>query len=340
MVALKGQAIVRFLERPDPDCTAILVYGPDRGLVAERARALLAGFADNPDDPFTVSILDEADIARGPERLAEELNALPFGAGRRTIVVRGSGAAPPATIAEALAGPRSAVLIVESGDLKPSSPVRKAFEAAKDAAALPCYADDGGTLGQLVRAALGAMDQTITTEAREVLLSRLGADRLASRGEIDKLTLYAGRGARISVEDVDAATADAGELTLDALVDAVGEGDPKAAELAFERATEAGMAPAQILSAAIRHFIRLHELAGARDGPPDAVVSAARPPIHFRRKESVVRQLRRWSEPELRRGLELLAGAEVDGRVGPVPVAATSRALLRLALLPRAARRR
>ena len=339
MVALKGQAIPRFLERPDPSCAAVLVYGPDRGLVAERARALLAYFAENPDDPFAVSILDDADVAKSPERLTEELNAMAFGPSLRTVVLRTPGGTPPSAVADALTGPRNAIFLVEAGDLRPSSPVRKAFETTKDAVALPCYADDAKSLDHIVSAALSTLNQTISNEARELLLSRLGADRLASRGEIEKLTVYAGKGARINIEDVDAATADAGELTLDALVDAVGEGRPEDVETTMEHALQAGMAPAQILAAAIRHFLRLHELAGAKSGPADAAVASARPPIHFRRRGSFVRQLQRWPEPQIRRGLGLLSEAEISGRVGPVPVAATSRALLRLCLLPRGGRR-
>lgn len=337
MVALKGQAIGRFMANPDPKISAILVYGPDRGLVAERARALLARLADDPDDPFSVSILDEAEIAREPDRLSEELNAVAFGGGRRTVTLRLSGGAPPASVAASVSGPRAAALIVEAGDLRPSSPLRKAFEAARDAAALPCYADDDRSLGQLIDDSLRDAGQTISADARDALLSRLGADRLASRGEIEKLSLYAGAGANITLEDVDAATADAGELTLDALIDAVGESDPASAEREFARAAEAGMAPAQILSASIRHFVRLHEL--SRAGAPDAAVASARPPVHFRRKDSLVRQLRRWSEPEIRRGLGLLAEAECESRIGPVPAATTSRVLLQLSLLPGTRRR-
>ena len=54
MVALRGKEIDAFLARPDPARPIILLYGPDAGLVRERAEALLASAVDDPNDPFSL----------------------------------------------------------------------------------------------------------------------------------------------------------------------------------------------------------------------------------------------------------------------------------------------
>ncbi len=53
VVALRGKEIDAFLARPDPGRPIILLYGPDSGLVRERAEALLASAVDDPSDPFS-----------------------------------------------------------------------------------------------------------------------------------------------------------------------------------------------------------------------------------------------------------------------------------------------
>ncbi len=53
VVALRGKEIDAFLARPDPGRPIILLYGPDAGLVRERAEALLASAVDDPNDPFS-----------------------------------------------------------------------------------------------------------------------------------------------------------------------------------------------------------------------------------------------------------------------------------------------
>ena len=42
MVALRGKDIDSFLARPDPARPIILLYGPDAGLIRERANALMS----------------------------------------------------------------------------------------------------------------------------------------------------------------------------------------------------------------------------------------------------------------------------------------------------------
>ena len=48
MVALRGREIDAFLARPDAGRPIILLYGPDAGLVRERADALIASAVDDP----------------------------------------------------------------------------------------------------------------------------------------------------------------------------------------------------------------------------------------------------------------------------------------------------
>ena len=81
MVALKGAEIDKFVARPDPTRPVVLVFGPDAGLVRERAEALVRASVDDPKDPFQLARLDGDDLAGEPTRLVEEANTIPlFGA--------------------------------------------------------------------------------------------------------------------------------------------------------------------------------------------------------------------------------------------------------------------
>ena len=74
VVKLVGGQVERFLRQPD--LPVVLVYGPDQGLVRERAERLIAAVLD---DPRTRSALSElgADVVRGdPGRLLDEARAL------------------------------------------------------------------------------------------------------------------------------------------------------------------------------------------------------------------------------------------------------------------------
>jgi len=63
LTALRGKDIDAFLARPDPGRPIILLYGPDAGLVRERADALLKSAVDDPNDPFSLVRLDGDELS-------------------------------------------------------------------------------------------------------------------------------------------------------------------------------------------------------------------------------------------------------------------------------------
>ncbi|TIR44717.1 MAG: DNA polymerase III subunit delta, partial [Mesorhizobium sp.] len=72
MAQKKGYEVDSWLARPDPRISIVLLYGPDRGLVAERAKAF-AGKTGLPlDDPFSVVRLDGSEVDRDEGRLLDE----------------------------------------------------------------------------------------------------------------------------------------------------------------------------------------------------------------------------------------------------------------------------
>ena len=80
--------VAGFVANPDPGITAILVYGPNAGLVREHCNSLALCILDDPGDPFRAAELTGAAIMETPTRLADELLALSFGGDRRLVTVR------------------------------------------------------------------------------------------------------------------------------------------------------------------------------------------------------------------------------------------------------------
>src|SRR6186713_3478972 len=91
MTAIKAADVDRFIARPDSNQPVVLVFGPDAGLVRERADALVRASVDNPKDPFQLARLDGDELAGEPTRLVEEANTIPLFGGRRAVWVRAGG---------------------------------------------------------------------------------------------------------------------------------------------------------------------------------------------------------------------------------------------------------
>jgi len=313
MVALKSHQVDAFVAKPTQP--VVLVFGPDSGLVRERAEALIRASVDDVSDPFSLARLDGDDLASEPTRLVEEANTVPLFGGRRAVWVKvGSRNIAPAVEALIAATSPDCRVVIEAGDLRRNAPVRVLCERAKNAAALPCYEDDERTLDRLIEAELRECGLTMAPEARAALLPLLGGDRLASRSEIAKLALYVRGRDRIELDDVIAVSADASALALDALLDAAFAGRTAEVEFQFAKARTAGTAPSAILAAAIRQVATLHRARLAVDAGQSATGAAEEMRLHFSRKPAVEAALRAWTTPRLARAMSQLAEAALEAR--------------------------
>ncbi|MGO4713553.1 DNA polymerase III subunit delta [Bradyrhizobium sp. 2TAF24] len=336
MVALRGKEIDSFLAKPDPGRPIILLYGPDTGLVRERADALMASAVDDPNDPFSLIRLDGDELAGEPSRLVDEAMTIPLFGGRRAIRVRAGSknfSSGIDTLAEMQ--PKDCRIVIEAGELRPDAPLRKACERARTAVAIACYPDTERDLAKLIDDELRSFDQRIAQDARATLMSLLGGDRQASRNEIRKLALYA-RGTReVTLEHVMAVVTDASALALDAIVDGAFAGKPADVESAFTKAVAAGTYPGMIVAAAQRQAALLHKARlSVEDGmPASSAAEAGFPRLHFSRKGAVEAALQASTSDRLMKIIAQLADAAFEMRKqSDLAAAIAQRALLAIAV--------
>ncbi len=334
MTALKGAAIEGFLRRPDPRCRVVLVYGPDGGLVSERMAALVKLCVDDPGDPFQLVRLEGDDLAGDPLRLADEAHTVPLFGGRRVIRVRAGSKNFAAGVTPLLAvPPQDAVILIEAGDLAPKHPLRSAVEASQNAAALPCYADEARDLPALVERSLRDYGLSIDEDAKSLLVSLLGSDRMASRSEIEKLALYAHGRTTVAAADVEAVLADTAAVSLDVVIDATFAGEADVLDTMLRRCLSEGTDPGVLVGAVLRHAFLLQKTRIAIEDGADPASAEAGARMHFKRKSAFQKQLRVWSATALDDAIARLAEAQATVRRTPrIADSVISRALLALAL--------
>ncbi|MBK1671190.1 DNA polymerase III subunit delta [Rhodovibrio sodomensis] len=320
----------RFAAKPDAQVRAVLVYGPDRGLVRERVGRLVRSVVADPEDPFRVAELTGEQIKKAPAVLADEAAALAFGGGQRVVVVRSPSEDTAATFREFLADPAGdSLVVVEAGDLDGRSKLRAAFEKADRGAALPCYRDEGRDLAGLIQETLKGHGLSVSREALDYLGQQLGADRGVTRSELLKLALYKGSG-EVQLEDARYCVGDSAALSLDDVAQAVAEGDLAGLERAFDRALAEGANPIQPLRATANHFKRLHQVADA--GDVAQAVERLKPPVFWKLKPRVTAQAKAWTPARLGEALDGLLEAEARCKSTGMPAeAVAARELMRVA---------
>ena len=319
MVAYKASQLLSIIDAPDAAIGAFLLYGPDPAQVAEHAASLSVRLSEASDPPGEVVRISDRDLAEQPGLISIEAGTVSMFAASKVIRVGASARLPVDEIETILAEGSDARLVVEAGALRPTAKLRKIFEASKRAAALPCYELDARNMGGIIDRTLGAQDITIDTEARQLLVERFDGNAAKARSELEKLALFAGQGARVTVDDVEACVGDVAQAALDGLCIAVGNRRTAEALRQLDSLNASGQNAQGAILALGRHFERLHRVcAGVEAGKNSgSVFSSFRPPLHFRVKDALQRQSRDWSGKGSKRALELIWKAMGSARRRP-----------------------
>jgi len=323
---IKAHEVDRFLTSADLKAAAVLIYGPDQGLVRERSNFLAKKILGDLHGSFGLEDLNESDLKNDPARLADELSAISMLADARVVRVQGAGEVTARVVAGTIKGladgsiVAEALLIIEAGDLTPRSKLRALFEKEKITAALPCYADEGQTLQSVITKTLSGGGLTAEPAALGLLMERLGGDRGLTRNELDKLMLYKGVGTEgftsspITQGDVEASLGLPDEANIDKVIDAALAGDFNTLDRTLGSAYAAGANAIAILRALASHLDRLYMVRSQRDQGSDlsSAMKALRPPVFFKRQKAFTAQASRWQAASLQRALALTLQAEIN----------------------------
>lgn len=323
MSEIKSHEFDGFLQRGLGASRLFLIYGPDRGLVSERASLIAAKSGVPLDDPFCIVKLNAGDLQGDPGRLLDEVNGIGLFGGERLVWIK--AAANEKALVDALEiltkdPPPSTYLLIEGGDLKKGAAIRKLAESARSAIAVPCYADDARALNALIDQELKLEGLRITQAARQRLIESLGGDRIASRNEIAKLALYCRGLDLVDEEQVQDIVGDASAISVDDAVDSVLKGDPDALLAAIRRITVSKTPIFLVLQACLRQLQLLDlmrtEMDGSRQAAPQVMTMLGRH-LHFRRKPIIESALKKGSTASFRREMKRIQTAIYQSRSRP-----------------------
>lgn len=297
-----------------------MIYGPDRGLVSERAGQLAAKTGIALDDPFGVVKLDGSDIQQNPGRLLDEVNAIGLFGGEKLVWIRASGTEKALVDGMNLLSkepPTDSYVLLEAGDLKKGASLRKVAESARSIVAVACYADDARAVNSLIDQELGQEKLSISAAARQRLLETLGGDRIASRNEIRKLAIYCRGLGTVEEEHVLDIVGDASAISVDDAVDAILKGDADGLNHAMRKITSSKTAVFLVLQACLKQFQLLDLMRSEMDEKRQQagqVMGTLGRHLHFRRKPLVEAALRQWTGVAIQRELGRLNAAILQSR--------------------------
>ena len=341
MVAVRSQEADVFLASLPKHIFIYLVFGSDAGLVSERARHIQRLSVVDPGDPFQIVRMKGDEIAADPLRLLDEANIIPLFGGRRAILIYlGSKQIAPALEKLVSSAPRDCTVIIEGGTIKTDSPLRQLVEREKRAASIECSPDDARAVTRLIQDTVNAAGLAIDADARQALGGLLGADRLTTRSELEKLVLYCHGRKSITLGDVESLVADASALAISNAVNGAFSNNMAAIDEIGTRAFIMGNNPNALLAAALGQAVSLHRARIDLESGNGSSSNSGRRSSGFGRNAAFESQLQLWSVAALQRSIGNIQDAIAKVRREPrLAEILTMRILWTLALASREMRR-
>ena len=293
---LEARRTAAFLR--DPGATrVVLLHGEDEGTVRHRADALTEAVIGKRDDPFRVAWLSREDHSR----LLEEATAIAMMGGRRVIRVRDAGDGLAAAVKQVTETAGDSLTVLEAGALPSRSKLRALVEAAANGASVACYPEEGRALQDAIEGGLAAAGVRLDAEALRWLADHVGGDRASTRGEVEKLVLYAGQDRTLDLDAVRACVGDQAAASFDDAIYAALAGNLAAADTAAERTLAEGMAPVAFARGVLAHLSKMHMARGHMAAGLSAAdaARALRPPVFFKRVQAFTEALGLWSPRRL-----------------------------------------
>jgi len=193
-------------------------------------------------------------------------------------------------------------VILNANILEKKSKLRNLFEKNKELIIVPTYKDTSITLAEIAKKFFNNYKVSISQETINLLISRCNGDRGHLKSELDKILIYMSDNKSINLEEIYKLTNLAENFSINELVDtSLSKNSKKTSEILNESnyKSEDGIL---ILRTFLQKAKRLLSLYEQQNGNAnfDSLINDFRPPIFWKDKPIVKRQLERWSKSQIK----------------------------------------
>lgn len=310
-----------FLKAPDRAIKAILFYGPDEGQSRAHCLKLIKFYCGAVYDPINIAEIDGASLSEDPARLGDELSSFSLMGGDRVVWLRNASSDAATVVESALLGEPAPVwpLLITSGDLRPTSKLRKLFEKHSSLAAVACYRDESRKLTQILSEAFREKNITCEQGVIQMLAGNLGNDRGVTLQEVEKIDCYLGEERHLTMDLAMLLSGDNHEQTLDELFNSVCGGEVRKLEKRLNRAFHENIQPIAIyrmLSSHLQKLLSVKAMLAKGMAQKSAFMKHG---IFFKQEPLIQKQLPLWNPESLKRAIFAVLEAEADTKAGQLP---------------------
>lgn len=194
------------------------------------------------------------------------------------------------------------IFFLKSGSLDKKSKIRAFFEKNENLIVIPVYEDNFRTQSYIVEKFLKKNNVKLSRESVNLIISRSNGDRKNLNIELEKILNYSLTNKNIDFENVEKLTNLSANYSFNDLVDAFLLKDVKKISKIFNEnnySSEDCIIIIRSLLSKSKRLINIMELNNITNNI-DKVITSIKPPIFWKEKESVKKQVSSWNLEELK----------------------------------------
>lgn len=314
----KALQVENFIKKADEKIKAILVFGPNDGLVLDSVKRIARSICSDLNDAFRVADLSGESVLEDVGKLYAEYNGQSLMGGRRVVIVREISNQLTKEIRKMLDDSKSDnLLLMYASNFNKKSSLVQLAESSDDMACYACYEDKNADVYNMLKVS----GLTFNPDAIEFLCSRLSNDRMINMSEIEKLKTYMGEAKNVTTDIIAKVISDQSNSSAENICYAAMGGDKNSAVKLYAKYAAEGNDSVSLMKAMERHVIKLLDCAAKveKGNSIEKVVSSLTPKLMYYREEAFKSQLRKWSRDKIFSVLDLLYDAEKSCKTTGMP---------------------
>ena len=208
------------------------------------------------------------------------------------------------------------IIFFNSHILEKRSKIRKLFEKEKELVCIPCYKDSQIDLNKIINNELKDLKIKLSQEALNLIINRANGDRQNLKNEINKIKNYALNKKIISIEEVKILTNLAENFENEEIVNFSLCGEKLKLKKIMEEnnfSSEDFFILQKILSKKIHRLIKIKNLQ-KKEKNTEIVLNQIKPPIFWKEKDIVIRQVNIWELQNLNDVINQLNQIELNAK--------------------------
>ncbi|MEK6733908.1 MAG: hypothetical protein AABY27_02240, partial [Pseudomonadota bacterium] len=288
--------IEQFINNIPKSIKAILIYGPDTGLI--KARINIITKTRN-----IASIYKYDQIKNNPEILLDSLRSISlFGedlSKQKTSIIECNSAVISEAISNSLKNDNfNGLLVFSASDLGPESSLRKFFDTNANTASIACYIEDQATIARIIQQQLKSNGISCEPGLVQTLIQYISiGDHALVVNELEKIFLFFGNKKHLEIQDLRNFLELQPEISFDKLCYQISLKKFENIEVILDRLQSEGHSLVSIIRMMLRHFNRLYQVKSLieQGASEKQALDALSPPVFFKQMNDFTNSLKLWS---------------------------------------------